>query len=319
MPAEDLDAAEEGGSSSYSSDGSTEKQEGAEEIREAMSTSEEGAPSEGRAVSDIFSTDEIFHRVIVTAEDEISRSTRLLFLSGLAAGLSIGLSFLARAALTGLVPEDATGLIGNLLYPVGFIFVILGRYQLFTENTFTPVTLVLTRHTSLPRLMLIWGLVYAGNVLGAAITALLFSKTQIFDEATATAAYRLGTHAMELPWSTLFFRGVIAGWMVAGMVWLIHAVRDSLARFFIVYFIMYMVPSVELFHCIIGACEIAYLILEGGTTLWEGLSHFQLAVTLGNTVGGVLFVALPNYFQTGNERFKDWKRLTWREWFLGTQ
>lgn len=286
-------------------------------IREAIDTSRRGAPSAGEAVSDIFSTDEIFHRLMATADEEFSRSERLLFLSGLAAGLSIGLTFLARATLYGRFPDDTTGLLVNLFYPIGFLFIVLGRYQLFTENTLTPVTLVLTRLASLPRLLKIWGLVFAANVLGAGIAAFLFSQTSIFDPATAEAAFGFGEHAMDVAWTSLFFKGVVAGWMVAGMVWLTHAVRDAVARFFIVYLTMYLVPSFGLFHCVIGACEILYFVFEGGTTLGPALLLFVAPVALGNTVGGVLFVALPNYFQTREERFRKWERLTWRQWLWG--
>ncbi len=289
-----------------------------EGLREAMDTSRRGAPSAGEAVSDIFSTDEIFHRLMATADEEFSRSSRLLFLSGLAAGLSIGLTFLARATLYGLLPEDTTGLVGNLLYPIGFIFIVLGRYQLFTENTLTPVTLVLTRLASLPGLLKIWGLAYTANLTGATIAAFLFSRTDIFDATTAAAAYQFGEHALEMTWNGLFFKGVVAGWMVAGMVWLTHAVRDAVTRFFIVYLTMYLVPSVGLFHCVIGACEMAYFVFEGGATVSEALVDFQIPVTLGNTVGGVLFVALPNYFQTRGERFREWERLSWRKWLWGS-
>ncbi|MDX1419117.1 MAG: formate/nitrite transporter family protein [Rubricoccaceae bacterium] len=289
-----------------------------EEIREAMDTSRRGAPSVGEAVSDLFSTDEIFHRLMATADEEFARSSRLLFLSGLAAGLSIGLTFLARAAMTGLVGSaDGTGLVGNLLYPIGFLFIVLGRYQLYTENTLTPVTLVLTRLASLPRLLKIWGIVFAANLAGAAVAALLFSQTAVMEPEAREAAYGFGEHALALAWWPLFFKGMIAGWMVAGMVWLMHAVRDSVARVFLVYFIMFLVPSLGLFHCVIGACELFYFVLEGGVGLGEGAARFLLPVTLGNTVGGVLFVALPNYFQTREETFREWVRLSWREWFWG--
>ena len=290
-----------------------------DELRGAMDKSRRGAPSVGEAVSDIFSTDEIFHRLMATADEEFNRSNRLLLLSGLAAGLSIGLTFLTRAALTGLVPGDPTGLVGNLLYPVGFLFIVLGRYQLYTENTLTPVTLVLMRMASLPRLLKIWGLVYAGNLLGAGVAALLFSRTDVFEPATAAAAYAFGEHAMEISWSALFFKGIVAGWMVAGMVWLTHAVRDSITRFFSIYLIMFLVPSVGLFHCVIGACEAFYFVLEGGTSLQNAVLLFLAPVTLGNTVGGVLFVALPNYFQTREEHFREWERLSWGDWLRGTR
>jgi formate/nitrite transporter FocA (FNT family) len=267
-------------------------------------------------VSDIFSTDEIFHRLMATADEEFNRSARLLFLSGLAAGLSIGLTFLARASLSGLRPDDGTGLFGNLLYPLGFIFIVLGRYQLFTENTLTPVTLVLTRLASLPRLLYIWGVVYTANVVGAVVVAFLFAETEIFTDATAAAAYGFGEHALEESWGDLFFKSIIAGWMVAGMVWLTHAVRDMTTRFLLVYMIMFAIPSLGLFHCITGACEIFYYVFEGGTSVGEALLQFELPVVLGNTVGGVLFVALPNYFQTREEHFRQWEKLSWHQWLF---
>ena len=294
-----------------------ERPAASEEIRQAMDASRRGAPSVGEAVTDIFSTDEIFHRLMATADEEFSRSSRLLFLSGLAAGLSIGLTFLARATMTGLVGGgDPTGLVGNLLYPVGFLFIVLGRYQLYTENTLTPVTLVLTRLASLPRLLKIWGIVFAANLVGAALAALLFSKTAVMEPSAREAAYGFGEHALALRWGPLFYKGVVAGWMVAGMVWLMHAVRDASARFFIIYFIMYLVPSLGLFHCVIGACEMFYFVYEGGTSLTEGVVGFLIPVALGNTVGGILFVALPNFFQTREETFREWVRLSWREWIL---
>ncbi len=288
-----------------------------EELREVIDKSRDGAPATGKAVSDLFSTDEIFHRVLATAEDEFSRSARLLFLSGLAAGLSIGLTFLTRAVLTGLMPEDTTHLFGNLLYPIGFVFIVLGRYQLFTENTLTPVTLVVTRRASLPHLLKVWGVVFTANVLGAACVAFLFSRTSVFGPESAAAAYAFGEHALTLAWGALFFKGVIAGWLVAGMVWLIHAARDTIGRFVIVYFIMFIVPSTDLFHCVIGACEIFYYVFEGGTTVGTALGSFLAPVTLGNTVGGVILVALLNYAQTSDDRFWDREMISWREWFLG--
>lgn len=110
----------------------------------------------------MFSTDEIFQRIVAAADEEFARSSfRVLFFSGLAAGLSIGLSFMARAALTAGLPESTSGVIGNLLYPIGFIFIVMGNYQLYTENTLSPVTLVLTRIASLPALLYIWIVVLA--------------------------------------------------------------------------------------------------------------------------------------------------------------
>jgi len=286
-----------------------------------MNQSGSGAPAAGHAVRDYFSTDEIFHRVAASAEEEFSRSTRLLFFSGLAAGLSIGLSFLARAAATGQLPAETSGMIGNLLYPIGFLLIVLGRYQLFTENTLTPVTLVLTRIASLPMLLRNWGVVLIANLIGAGILAVLLAGTGIFEPEAEEAALSFAEHAFELGWGDLFFKGIIAGWLVASMVWLVHAARDTVSRIIIVFFVMYLVPTLDLYHCVIGACEAIYYVLKGGTDIFTAGGLFFLPVLLGNTVGGVLLVAILNFSQTRDDLFpnRDLQQveLTWREWFFG--
>ncbi|OZC02183.1 formate/nitrite transporter family protein [Rubricoccus marinus] len=288
--------------------------------RAMLDRSESGAPAAGHAVRDLFSTDEIFQRIVATADEEFVRSTRLLFFSGLAAGLSIGLSFVARAALTGAVPGDASGLIGGILYPVGFVLIVLGRYQLFTENTLTPVTLVLTKIAAVPQLLRVWGIVLLANVAGAALVALLLAKTGVLDPDSFEAAREIAMHGLEVPTTDLFWKGVIAGWLVASMVWLNHAARDTTSRLLIVFAIMYLVPAADLFHCIIGACEALFLVFQGDASLLEAGRFFGAVVT-GNTVGGVLLVAILNYSQTKRQRFPDRDceamELTWREWFFG--
>ncbi len=281
---------------------------------------EAGSPVSGEAVFDYFGTDEIFKRVVASATEEFSLPIRLLFLSGLAAGLSIGLSFIARTTITAAVPGDTSGLVGNILYPIGFLLIVLGRYQLFTENTLTPVTLVMTRLASIPALLRNWGVVLTANVLGAAIIAFVLATTNLFNAEAAEVARGFAEHGLETRWLTLFTKAIIAGWLVASMVWLVHAARDTLSRFFIVFTLMFMVPSADLYHCIIGACEVLYLVFQGGATIFNAGFNFFLPVVLGNTVGGVLLVAILNYAQTRDARFpeRDMGRLelNLKEWLF---
>ncbi|MEM6338244.1 MAG: formate/nitrite transporter family protein, partial [Bacteroidota bacterium] len=244
----------------------------------------------------------------------------LLFWSGIAAGLSIGLSFLARATVMAKASPESADLLGNLLYPIGFVFIVLGRYQLFTENTLTPVTLVLTRIASIPLLLQVWGVVLFANVIGSAIIAYVLATTSVLEPEAAEMARKISFHALEYDWSTLFIKGFFAGWLVAGMVWLVHAARDTITRLLLVYVIMYLVPTADLFHCIIGASEVFYLVFQGLAGL-DSFAYFFSAVVVGNTVGGVLLVALLNYTQTRETRFPDRDclelQLTWQQWLFG--
>jgi formate/nitrite transporter FocA (FNT family)/protein-disulfide isomerase len=295
--------------------------EGRSRMREVLDRSESGAPAAGEALRDLFSTDEIFHRLVIAADEEFSRSTRLLFLSGLAAGLSISLSFLGMTALTALWPGEPARLVGCLLYPLGFLFVVMGRYQLFTENTLTPVTLVLTRIASVPRLLRIWGVVLVANVLGVALCAYVLATTGVFSPEMATVAYGFGEHFLEMSWADLFWKGVFAGWLVAGMVWLNYAARSMTARFLITFTLIYTVAAAELAHCIVGSGEVLYVVFRGGASVGTFLLDFLVPAVLGNTVGGVGLVAILNFSQTRDHRFphRDCGQLelTWTEWLFG--
>ena len=141
--------------------------------------------------------------------------------------------------------QTDSALVGNLLYPIGFLLIVIGRYQLFTENTLTPVTLVLTRIASVPMLLRNWAIVLFANVLGAIGLAFLLAYTPIFEADAFAEAIAIGEHALEASWDALFFKGVMAGWLVASMVWLVHAARDTMSRIVLVFFIMAEVTPVS--------------------------------------------------------------------------
>src|SRR5882757_6507518 len=95
------------------------------------------------------SAQDIYEQVANNARQELGRSSTSLAISGLAGGIFMGLSALgtaiALAMLTpkGTEPSGTIQFIAKMFYPLGFIVVILGRSQLFTENTLYPVALVL--------------------------------------------------------------------------------------------------------------------------------------------------------------------------------
>src|SRR5581483_4998986 len=153
---------------------------------------------------------EIFEKVEDNAHDELRRSTHALAFSGLAGGFSMGLTGLGVAAATavlGDVPGHA--FIANMLYPIGFIAVIIGRAQLFTENTLYPVALVLSEHKHLLDTLRLWTIVFTCNVLGAAAFAALAVKTASLRPDIADHLVQLGQAAMEGTNSHIFWSAVI--------------------------------------------------------------------------------------------------------------
>jgi len=277
-----------------------------------------GAPATGRAVRDVLSADETFQRLTATADEEFQRTVRQLIFSGLGAGLALGWVFLGRAAGAAGVGDD-TALAANLLYPIGFIIVVVGRYQLYTENTLTPVTLVLTRVASVPSLLRLWLVVFVANVVGAWAMGAFIAYPGVLDPPIYTMGAQIAKHAFEIPVVDLFLRGILAGALVAAMVWLTHAVREGMARVAIIYGIFLLIPTAGLFHVITGFVEVVFGVFAGEGT-WGQAFAFLAAVGLGNTVGGVVLVALLNFGQTRERRIpegSELEELNWRDWLFG--
>ncbi len=270
-----------------------------ESVREAIEQSEHGAPAAGAVLRDQFETHEVFQRIIAAADEEATTGKRELFFSSLAAGFSITITFLLYASLSASTDSPV---LSALLYPLGFVFIILGGYQLYTENTLPPVVLVLERLMSLPRLLKIWGIVVFGNFVGGGIGALVLARTGVLSPEAVDAATKIARKGIETGFWSLFFKAAFAGLIVAGVVWLVYAVRDSLTRLVIVYLAFLAVPLGSLYHSVVSFTELAFLAFTGAPVFLEGLVWFVFPVLLGNTVGGVLLVTVVNYFQTTEER-----------------
>ncbi|OTF10820.1 formate/nitrite transporter family protein [Halorubrum sp. SD612] len=297
-------------------------------MREVVERSRSGAPAVGEAVRDRFSSDEVFQRIIAAADEEVTSGSRELFFSGLAAGLAITITFMLYASLT--AATDSHPILSVLLYPLGFIYIIIGGYQLYTENTLPPVALTLERLASLPTLLRHWTIVLAGNFVGGGIGAAVLSYGGVFTGDTVDAARYISEGGFGVPFVPLFFKAAMAGLVVAGVVWVGFASTDSVSRMLVVYLAFLAIPLGDLFHVVVSFTEVLYLFFQHGIplygaeiSLFSGLVGFVLPVLLGNTIGGVVLVTLVNYFQTSEERLEEARfegvsrRLTVPEWVFG--
>ncbi|AZQ15430.1 formate/nitrite transporter family protein [Halorubrum sp. PV6] len=297
-------------------------------MRDVVERSRSGAPAVGEAVRDRFSSDEVFQRIIAAADEEVTSGSRELFFSGLAAGLAITITFMLYASLT--AATDSHPILSVLLYPLGFIYIIIGGYQLYTENTLPPVALTLERLASLPTLLRHWSIVLAGNFVGGGLGALVLSYGGVFTGDTVAAARYISEGGFAVGAVPLFFKAAMAGLIVAGVVWVSFASTDSMSRMLVVYLAFLAIPLGDLFHVVVSFTEVLYLFFEysiplygAEISLYSGLVGFVLPVLLGNTIGGIVLVTLVNYFQTSEERLEEARfegmnrRLTVPEWVLG--
>jgi formate/nitrite transporter FocA (FNT family) len=244
----------------------------------------------------------VYEIVRTEGEGELGRTFPALWWSGLAAGISIGFSFLTEAVLAAHLPDfEWKTIIAKLGYAVGFLVVILGRQQLFTENTLTAVLPVITRrslHWFLGMLRL-WTIVLAANVVGCLIFAAAVSSTNMVSgEVTTELNAILQIMMQNTPWQ-MFIKGIGAGWIIAALVWMLPSSEG--AEFVVIGLMTYLIALCGFTHVIAGSAEALYGVLTGAITLKSAVFDFFLPTLAGNVVGGTVLFAVLSYAQVRTE------------------
>lgn len=240
----------------------------------------------------------VYKAVLKEADEELSRPTAALFWSGLAAGLSMGFSMIGEGVLRRHLPHaEWRPLVAELGYTFGFLIVILGRQQLFTENTLTPVLPLLQRKdaATLANVGRLWGVVLVANLLGALLIALVAARTPAFDPALRHEFLSAAREAAGHGFGTLLIRAIFAGWVIALLVWMLP--YAGAAHVLVIVAMTWLVGVAPFSHVVAGAVEVFTLGWAGDKPWTAILGGYIVPVLLGNIVGGVTLVAALNHAQ----------------------
>lgn len=243
----------------------------------------------------------VFEAIRRAGEAELRRPMSGLAWSALAAGLSMGFSFVAEALLHTYTPEYAwRPIVSSFGYSVGFLFVVLGRQQLFTENTLTPVLelLRMSRWRTFWRTAQLWAVVLAANMVGVTLFTIAVAYTDLFEPVVRESFVTLAEEEYGVDFGTAMLRAVFAGWLIALMMWLMPFAET--ARVGVIIIVTYVIGLAGFFHIIAGSVPAMYAVLTGMESFGAFLSDFFLPVLLGNILGGVALVAAINYAQVAS-------------------
>jgi formate/nitrite transporter FocA (FNT family) len=245
----------------------------------------------------------VLHETIrMQGDQELERNVAALFWSALAAGLTMGLSLMAMGLLNSRLPDgEGFHAIASLGYSAGFLAVILARQQLFTENTITAVLPVMTKFTlnNIGRLLRLWSVVLVGNLCGTLLVAYVMLHLPIFDSKTDAAFLEIGRKVMENDVGTMFAKGIISGWMIATMVWMIASMEE--AKVAIIVMITYLMALGDFTHIVVGSAEVSYLVFAGELPWKDFWMIFAGPTLAGNIIGGSFIFALISHAQIRSE------------------
>lgn len=241
----------------------------------------------------------ILEQEIAAGLTELERRAPALLLSGLSAGLDVSLSLLLMAVMKTLTqdqPHAVSEILVAMMYAAGFLFVVLGRSELFTEHTTLAVLPVLDGRASLAQLGRLWGLIYVANQAGAAAFAAFLAflgprlgviETHVFGD--------IASGLVEHPGWVILLSGVLAGWLMGLLSWLVAASRDTISQIFIVALVTTAIGIAHLHHSVVGSAEVLAGVFSGQGATLADFGKFLLWATLGNILGGVFFVALIKF------------------------
>src|SRR4051812_18995408 len=208
-------------------------------------------------------TAKVVHEAIrLEGTEELGRPSSSIAWSGIAAGLTMGCSMLGEGVLQARLPDAPwRELVASFGYCLGFIFVTMGRQQLFTETTLTVMLPVLHKTHGLSDVARYWAIVFAANILGTLAFAAAATVPGLFPPDALHSFAELGIKAAAPGFAGVLIKGVFAGWLIALMVWLMPAAAS--ARFFVIIAVTWLIGVAKFSHVIAGTTETAFAAFQG--------------------------------------------------------
>jgi formate/nitrite transporter len=234
-----------------------------------------------------------------------------LLVLGTLAGVYIGFG----SALATTVSYDAAQYVGaglakfftGAVFSVGLMLVVIAGAELFTGNNLIMAS-VLGGHTKLSKLFRNWGIVFIANFLGSILLVGIMYGTGLWkggDMAIGVKALAIANAKVNLSFGEAFFRAIGCNWLVCLAVWMMLSARDVTGKIWAAFFPIMAFVAIGFEHCVANMYFIPMGIFLKGTAAsakagldlanltWGGFVFNNLIpVTIGNIIGGSVFVAL---------------------------
>jgi formate/nitrite transporter FocA (FNT family) len=253
---------------------------------------------------------QVFDAAVEAGIRRLDRSGIEMSISGLIAGMNVCFGAIAAAAVAGATvasfgekSELFAHVLGSMVFPIGFLLVVVGRSELFTENFLVPTSSVIDGKAKLSALTKLWLLTFLGNLLGALITAKMVSLEHYHGVPAVHTIFHIHDIAeflaLERDKDASFISGVFAGWLITLMTWLLVATSNILAKIAIIWCVGFLIMLNKFNHVIVNSSEIFIAMFTGSEsiTIHAWFVHNFVPTLFGNMVGGLVFVTLLEYLK----------------------
>jgi len=244
---------------------------------------------------------EMFARTRDEGERRLNRSRLELTTTSLVAGFDIVFGVIAIATVTALVTPklgpSMAHFVGSLFFGIAFIFIVVGRSELFTENFFVPITALRRGAFTTLKLAQLWTISPIMNILGGTLLILVATTKGVLPDGTPEALNDLANHIDDLPLWSAFCSAIIGGALITAMTWMIEGVGTVGGRIIVAWIAGTLLALASLNHVIVVTLELIFGMRFGTTISLEDTAvNFGIAVA-GNLIGGLLFVTFTRTSQ----------------------
>lgn len=269
-------------------------------------------PDEQGGVDDLKAANakELHRAIREEGEDELRRPFASLFWSGIAAGLAINASLLTEGVLHQRLPDAPwRELVVAMGYPVGFLIVILGRMQLFTESTITAVLPLVSDPTreSLLRTLRLWGVVLGANLIGTATGAAVIAFGGLGSADAHDAMIAVAMPILDHSAFATLVNAVPAGFLIAILAWSLPNAREQ--SFLVIFAVTWVVAIGGFSHSVVGSSEAFLLFFSGHADGLRTAFGLILPAVIGNLIGGAGIFALLAHGQVSGEMTKEMRQM----------
>jgi formate-nitrite transporter family protein len=228
--------------------------------------------------------------------------------TGFIAGVTIVFGIIALGVVEALVePEFGSGiarLAGGLAFAIGFVFLVIGRSELFSENFFDPVAAAIDDGgRSWAHLARLWVLTLVLNLLGGAVLVAILLVEGALPAGTPEALGRISEEIAAKGAVATLARAVLAGAMVTLLSYMLHGVDTPSGRISLAYMVGFLLALGPFDHVVVSALHLLYGVWHGASGVgYSDVATNTAFATLGNVVGGLVFITLTHTAQVKGAR-----------------
>jgi formate-nitrite transporter family protein len=243
-------------------------------------------------------------------ERRLARRPIGLAATGFAGGIDVLFGIVAVAvtagALGAAMPEPAAHVVASLVFGLGFVFITIGRAELFTENFLIPVGAVHAGRSTVGRLLRMWLITLVVNYVGLAAFAAVFAVEGVLQPAALDAAGSMADTLGERSVLASLLSAVAAGTVMTLFTWVTAAADTGIARIAAALIVGFVLAALALNHAVVGFGEMALGIFAGtAQSGWGDLVRTVALAIVGNVVGGVGLVFATRLAQVRGEPGSD--------------